>query len=62
MNTNSQVIAEINSFTENFIKAYPKKDTDKKVSLPAGLTEVLKKEGDKWLIAQDHISTPALEN
>ena len=28
MNTDSQVIAEINSFIEKFIKAYPKRDVD----------------------------------
>lgn len=33
-----------------------------KLSLPARLTGVLKKEGDEWLIAQGHISTPASES
>ena len=33
-----------------------------KLSLPARLSGVLKKEGNEWLIAQGHISTPASEN
>ena len=33
-----------------------------KLSLPARLTGVLKKEGDEWLITQGHISTPTSEN
>jgi len=133
MNTDSQVLAEINDFIEKFIKAYPKNDVDEylslfakdenlvvlgtgekwvgyehyksapqkdkdkfgdisitfdwrkinyhgkiawfaaevtvnliignqKVSLPARITGVLKKEGDEWLIKQGHISSPASEN
>ena len=33
-----------------------------KLSLPARITGVLKKEGDEWLIKQGHISSPASEN
>ena len=135
MNTDSQVITEINNFIEKFIKAYPKNDVDEclslfakdenlvvfgtedgekwvgyedyksapqkdkdkfeeisitfdwkkinyhgqiawlaaevtvnltiegqKLSLPARLTAVLKKEGDEWLITQGHISTPTSDN
>ena len=131
MNNDSQVVAEINSFIEKFVKAYsktdineylslftkdenlvmfgtgekwvgyenyksaPQKDKDKfedisikfdwtkinyhgqiawiaaevtvslkvagqKMSVPARLTGVLKKEGNDWLIAQGHISSPAV--
>ena len=131
MNNDSQVVAEINSFIEKFIKAYPKTDVNKYLSLftkdenlvmfgtgekwvgyenyksapqkdkdkfedisikfdwtkinyhgqiawiaaevtvnlkvagqemsvPARLTGVLKKEGNDWLIAQGHISSPAV--
>ena len=135
MNTDSQVITEINNFIEKFIKAYPKNDVDEylslfakdenlvvfgtedgekwvgyedyksapqkdkdkfgeisitfdwkkinyhgqiawfaaevtvnliiegqKVSVPARVTGVLKKEGDEWLIKQGHISSPESEN
>jgi len=131
VNNDSQVVAEINSFIEKFVKAYsktdineylslftkdenlvmfgtgekwvgyenyksaPQKDKDKfedisikfdwtkinyhgqiawiaaevtvslkvagqKMSVPARLTGVLKKEGNDWLIAQGHISSPAV--
>jgi ketosteroid isomerase-like protein len=129
MNTDFQIMAELDSFIEKFIKAYPKDNVDdylalflknedlvmfgtgekwvgwedyksapqadkdkfedisikfdwkklnyhgqiawvaaevtvsliiegQKVSVPARITSVLKKQGDDWLITQGHISSP----
>ena len=59
MNTDSQVIAEINAFIEKFIKAYPKKNVDDYLSLFAKDENlVMFGTGEKWVGYEDYKSAP----
>lgn len=59
MNKDSQVIAEINTFIEKFIKAYPKKNVDEYLSLFAKDENlVMFGTGEKWVGYEDYKSAP----
>ena len=50
MNTDSQIITEINDFIEKFIKAYPKSDVNEYLSLFAKDENlVVFGTGEKWV-------------
>ena len=59
MNEDSQVIDEINSFIQKFIKAYPKEDIDEYLSLFAKNENlVMFGTGEKWVGYEDYKSAP----
>ena len=59
MNTDSQVIAEINNFIEKFIKAYPKNDVDEYLALFAKDENlVVFGTGEKWVGYEEYKSAP----
>ncbi len=59
MNTDSQVIAEINTFLEKFIKAYSKKNVDEYLSLFAKDENlVMFGTGEKWVGYEEYKSAP----
>jgi len=59
VNTDSQIIAEINNFIEKFIKAYPKNDVDEYLALFAKDENlVVFGTGEKWIGYEDYKSAP----